>query len=163
MDKIVPDRPQGTLYLIPNTLGDADLQTILPYYNSEVIKSIGVFITENIRTARRFLKKIDKSVDIDSLEFHVLDERTRVEDTREYLHQALAGNDIGLISEAGTPCVADPGAIIVRRAHHLGIKVVPLVGPNSIILALMASGFNGQNFQFHGYIPISEKERSLKG
>jgi len=149
----------GILYLIPNTLGESELASVLPAINAEIIKNTRVFITENIRTARRFLKKVDRNINIDDLTFYVLDEHTNPEDTLDYLDGALSGTDIGLISEAGTPCIADPGAIIVRRAHKSGIKVVPLIGPNSILLALMASGFNGQSFQFHGYLPIPSSER----
>ena len=162
MGAINIDQEKGTLYLIPNTLGETELNTIIPEFNRIILKETRVFITENIRTARRFLKKADRSIDIDEITFFVLDEHTKPEDPLEYLKAALTGKNIGLISEAGTPCIADPGAVIVHRAHQLGIKVVPLVGPNSIIMALMASGFNGQQFQFHGYLPIPSGERMMK-
>jgi len=162
MVAINKDQEKGTLYLIPNTLGETDLNTIIPELNQVILKRTRVFITENIRTARRFLKKVDRNIEIDAITFLVLDKHTNTEDTMEYLNDALRGKNIGLLSEAGTPCIADPGAVIVHRAHQLGIKVVPLVGPNSIIMALMASGFNGQQFQFHGYLPIPSGERTMK-
>jgi 16S rRNA (cytidine1402-2'-O)-methyltransferase len=156
------DIPKGRLFLIPTTLGESSYDSVFPPDNKRIVGSIKVFITENIRTTRRFLKKMDAGINIESLTFHVLDQHTRAEDTGDYLNHALDGHDTGLISEAGTPCIADPGAEIVRRAHESGIRVIPLSGPNSIMLALMASVFNGQNFQFHGYLPIASRDRARK-
>jgi 16S rRNA (cytidine1402-2'-O)-methyltransferase len=143
-------------------LGDSVPEFAFPPANNKVIENTKVFITENIKTTRRFLKRINKNIDIDTLVFHILDKHTKPEETITYLDEAKRGMDTGLLSEAGTPCVADPGAIIVKHAHMSGIVVVPLIGPNSILLALMASGFNGQNFRFHGYLPIASKERIAK-
>ena len=162
MDKIKHGQDRGILFLIPTMLGDSSPDLVFPPANSEIINNIKVFITENIKTTRRFLKRINKDIDIDELVFHILDKHTRPEETASYLDEAISGLDTGLLSEAGTPCVADPGAIIVRHAHSSGIDVVPLIGPNSILLALMASGFNGQNFRFHGYLPIASRERAMK-
>ncbi|MEA3476969.1 MAG: SAM-dependent methyltransferase [Bacteroidota bacterium] len=162
MAKEIEKEKKGILYLIPNSLGDASLQSIFPDHNKAVIAGLSTFITENLKSARRFLKKVNRDIDIDALTFHILDEHTLVEETRQYLDDTLSGKDVGLLSEAGTPCIADPGSIIVRRAHLLGIRVIPLIGPNSLILALMASGFNGQQFVFHGYLPIPGRERYNK-
>ncbi len=129
---------------------------------SEIINSIKYFIVEDIRTARRFLKKIDKEINIDELIFFALNKHTDKNQISEYLKPVFEGNNIGIISEAGTPCIADPGNIIVGMAHNFNIKVVPLVGPSSIVLAMMASGLNGQNFAFNGYLPIKDNERKNK-
>lgn len=150
---------QGTLYLIPTTLGDCDLHTVLPSYNSEIIKRIHFFIVEDVRTTRRFLKKVDKNIDIDQLQFFELNKHTSPEKFSEYLIPLSAGNDIGIISEAGCPAIADPGADVVRLAQEKNYKVVPLVGPSSILLSLMGSGFNGQSFSFLGYLPVQEEDR----
>ncbi len=150
---------QGTLYLIPTTLGDCDLNTVLPSYNSEIIKKIHFFIVEDVRTTRRFLKKVDKDIDIDQLQFFELNKHTSPEKFSEYLIPLSTGNDIGIISEAGCPAIADPGADVVRLAQEKSYKVVPLVGPSSILLSLMGSGFNGQSFSFFGYLPVQEEDR----
>lgn len=150
------------LYLIPAMLGDTLPEDILP---SVVIRTLGKlthFVVEDIRTARRLLKSIDKSMDIDSLHFYILNEHTRPEELPPLLEPLKEGNDMGLLSEAGLPCVADPGSRLVHLAHLAGFKVKPLSGPSSIYLALMASGFNGQEFTFHGYLPVDSKARKQK-
>ena len=154
---------KGTLYLIPVTLGDNEtVSKVLPIYNKDAINNIKYFIVEQVRTARRFLRAINHPVPIDDITFYELNKHTDLNRIFSYLKSAEQGQNIGLISEAGTPCVADPGAIIVEQAHKKDINVVPLVGPNSLILALMASGFNGQQFVFHGYLPIETSARQKK-
>ena len=149
----------GKLYLIPNSLGSDDLNSILPQGNFSIIKSIKTFIVEDLRTARRFLSKAGHAGKIDELDFFVLNEHTNTNEISDYLETSKLGKDIGLLSDAGVPCVADPGADIVILAQNAGIQVVPLVGPSSILMGLMASGFNGQNFAFVGYLP---KEQNLR-
>ncbi|MBR5802955.1 MAG: SAM-dependent methyltransferase [Bacteroidaceae bacterium] len=150
------------LYLIPVTLGDTPLDKVLPAYNKEVILQIKHFIVEEVRTARRFLKKVESSIDIDSLTFYPLNKHTQATDIAGYLKPLMAGEPMGVISEAGCPAVADPGADVVAIAQRRGLKVVPLVGPSSILLSVMASGFNGQSFAFHGYLPIEQGERTKR-
>jgi 16S rRNA (cytidine1402-2'-O)-methyltransferase len=150
------------LYLLPVTLGDTELNTVLPAYNIEIIQGIKHFIVEDVRSARRFLKKVDREFDIDSLSFYPLNKHTSAEDISGYLEPLLAGQSMGVISEAGCPAVADPGADVVAIAQRKNLKVVPLVGPSSIILSVMGSGFNGQSFAFHGYLPIEPGERVKK-
>lgn len=147
------------LYLLPVTLGDTPLETVLPAYNKEVILDIRYFIVEDIRSARRFLKKVDKEIDIDSLHFYSLNKHTSPEEISGYLKPLEEGMSMGIISEAGCPAIADPGADVVAIAQRRNLKVIPLVGPSSIILSVMASGFNGQSFAFHGYLPIEPAER----
>lgn len=154
---------KGKLYLIPTTLGDFDtIQDTLPDYNLKVTNEINYFIVENVRTARRFLSKSKHPGPIDQLTFYELGKHTPSAQVSSYLDILNKGEDMGLISEAGTPCIADPGSVIVNMAHDKGVEVIPLVGPNSIVLALMASGFNGQNFTFHGYLPVDKSELSRK-
>ena len=143
------------------TLGDTPLDGVIPRDVQDLCKEIKIFIVENIRTTRRYLKKIDKSIDIDSLCFLELNKHTKKEEISSYLNKIKEG-DIGIISEAGCPGVADPGADIVEIAHRKNIQVVPLVGPSSILMVVMASGFNGQSFAFNGYIPIKSGERAKK-
>ncbi|MGE5426400.1 MAG: SAM-dependent methyltransferase [Methylococcaceae bacterium] len=150
------------LYMIPTTLGDTTLERVLPPDLTSLISSISVFIVENVRTARRFLKKVNPAIVIDQLTFFELNQHTDKNDISRYLEPLQQGNDIGIISEAGCPGIADPGAEVVRIAHTKDIKVVPLVGPSSILLALMASGMSGQNFAFNGYLPIKNPEKSLQ-
>jgi len=152
----------GNLYLIPTTIGDSRAEDVLPEKTLEVIRSLNSFIVEEIRSARRFLRKAGFKGDFDSTEFFLFNEHTDRRDLSALLSPMVAGIDTGLLSEAGTPCIADPGAEIVDIARQAGIRIVPLTGPSSIILALMASGFNGQNFTFNGYIPIERKERQQK-
>lgn len=145
---------EKALYLIPVTLGETEIRNVLPDYNHDVIVGIKHFIVENIRSARRFLKKVEKSIDIDQLTFYELNRHTDRKIIGEYLEPLKQGQAVGIISEAGCPAIADPGADVVAIAQSRGFKVVPLVGPSSIIMALMGSGFNGQSFAFNGYLPV---------
>ena len=147
------------LYLIPNLLGETPVEQVLPPYNREIILGIRHFIVEDVRTARRFLKLVDRSIDIDQLTFYTLNKHTNPEEVASMLKPLEEGSPMGVISEAGCPAVADPGADVVAIAQRKGLQVVPLVGPSSIILAVMGSGFNGQSFAFNGYLPIEPDER----
>ncbi len=149
----------ATLYLIPTTLGETELDKILPSGNAEIVSSIRYFIVENIRTARRFLKKVNREINIDELTFFELNQHTKPEEIFQFLQPLKAGNDMGIISEAGCPAIADPGADVVALAQAQNFNVVPLVGPSSILLSLMASGFNGQSFAFLGYLPVQQSDR----
>lgn len=151
---------QASLYLIPVTLGDTPHDRVLPQYNNEIILSIKHFIVENIRTARRFLKKVDPSIVIDDLTFYELNKHTSTEDVAGYLAPIAKGLPVGVISEAGCPAIADPGADVVAIAQRKNYPVVPLVGPSSILMSVMGSGFNGQSFAFHGYLPIDATQRT---
>ena len=155
-------RMDAALYLLPVTLGDTSLEKVLPHYKFEVIKEIRHFIVEDVRSARRFLRQVDSAFDIDGSQFFELNKHTSPADISGFLAPLLAGHPMGVISEAGCPAVADPGADVVAIAQRKGLKVVPLVGPSSIILSVMASGFNGQSFAFHGYLPIKPDERGRK-
>lgn len=148
------------VYLIPTTLGETPIDSVLPQQVKEVVLATKHFIVEDIRTARRFISKLKLGIEIDSLTFYELNEHTNLTEVQGMLKPALEGFDMGIISEAGVPGVADPGADAVAVAHQLGLKVVPLVGPSSILLSLMASGLNGQNFAFLGYLPIKPNERT---
>ncbi|MDR2064270.1 MAG: SAM-dependent methyltransferase [Prevotellaceae bacterium] len=148
----------GKIYIIPTTLGDSDID-VIPQKTIETIRSIRYFTVEDIRTARRYLSKIKMPVKIDELIFLELNEHTKQDEISELLVPVFQGNDIGIISDAGVPCVADPGATIIDYAHKKNIKIVPLTGPSSILLALMAAGMNGQNFAFAGYLPVKEQQR----
>ena len=149
---------EASLFLIPTTLGDTAISKVLPDYNKTVILSIKYFVVENIRTARRFLKKMEPCIDINALTFFTLNQHTTKESIASFLNPVEDGYSIGIISEAGCPAIADPGAELVALAQQKNISVIPLVGPSSILLALMASGFNGQNFAFHGYLPIDNEQ-----
>lgn len=153
---------ETALYLIPVTLGDTSLEKVLPSHNRKIVSGIRHFIVENVRTARRFLRQMDSGFDIDGSQFFELNKHTTPEAVAGYLKPLLEGKPMGVISEAGCPAVADPGADVVAIAQRKGLKVVPLVGPSSIILSVMASGFNGQSFAFHGYLPIKPEERAKK-
>lgn len=155
----------GKLYLFPSLLAPVSPVQVLPAHNIELISTIRYFVVEELRTARRFLKACDRNIDIDALHFDVLNEHTPAQDVAAMLAPVFDGHDIGLVSEAGCPAVADPGADLVALAQERGIEVVLMVGPSSILLALMASGFNGQSFAFLGYLPIEAKARAaaLKG
>ena len=150
------------LYLIPVLLGDAPLEEAIPPYNVEVASRLKYFIVENLRSARRFLKKCNPAIDIDALTFFELNKQTDRNRIGSYLLPMKSGESVGVISEAGCPAVADPGAEVVAIAQQEGYKVIPLVGPSSILMALMASGFNGQSFAFHGYLPIDAGARAKK-
>jgi 16S rRNA (cytidine1402-2'-O)-methyltransferase len=147
------------LFLVPNVLSEGDWQNVLPAGVLSILTNTRFFIVENIRTARRFLKQVNKEIDIDSLTFFELNKYTQPSELHGFLQPIEQGFDIAVISEAGCPGVADPGADIVQIAHKKNIKVVPVVGPSSILLALMASGLNGQNFAFLGYLPVKSGER----
>ena len=150
------------LYLFPVPLSDNPVTEVLPAHNIELIKSVKYFIVENLRSARRFLKQCDRTIDIDSLTFFTLNEHTDASELTSMLAPMEAGNDVGIISEAGCPAVADPGADIVAIAQQRGYTVVPLVGPSSILMGVMASGFNGQSFAFNGYLPIDQSARAAR-
>lgn len=149
----------GKLYLIPTTLGNSTISSVIPNDIIKIIVDIKYFIVENERTARRYLKKLLPSIVIDDLTFYILNKHTKPTELASFIDPIMNNNDVGVISEAGCPGVADPGADIVAIAHVKGYIVVPLVGPSSILLALMASGMNGQNFSFLGYIPVKGNER----
>lgn len=149
----------GKLYLIPTRLGDNPPLEVLPISVKKVIETIDDYIVENEKTARRFIKKIDSRKQQSTLKFKVLNKYTQPEEVLHFLNACKDGKPMGLLSEAGCPGIADPGADIVKLAHENNIQVVPLVGPSSIVLALMSSGMNGQSFAFNGYIPIDKSER----
>ena len=158
MEKIEP-----ALYLIPVTLGETEYQKVLPEYNKKILRGIKNFIVENRRSAIRFLKLADSSIDIDSLEFLELNEHSDLARISNYLDPLLKKKlPMGIISEAGCPAVADPGAAVVEMAQKKNLKVVPLSGPSSMIMAVMASGLNGQSFSFNGYLPVKPNERAAK-
>lgn len=149
----------SALYLIPTSLGDIAFDKILPSYNTEVISSLKYFVVEDVRTARRFLKKCNTDINIDELTFFSLNRHTQASEISTFIKPLRDGYDVGVISEAGCPAIADPGADVVALAQQNGFSVVPLVGPSSILMALMASGFNGQSFAFVGYLPIQQEDR----
>lgn len=150
---------KASLYLIPVGLGDTPLDRVIPAYNRDIVTDIKHFIVENVRTARRFLKKTDPAIDIDALTFYVLNKHTSPEELSSFIRPLKDGHSVGVISEAGCPAIADPGADVVRIAQQERYPVVPLVGPSSILLSLMASGFNGQQFAFAGYLPVDKDQR----
>ena len=150
---------RASLFLIPVALGDTSLREVLPEYNRDVVLQIKHFIVEDVRSARRFLKKMEPSVEIEQLRFYVLNQHTSPAAVSGYLEPLEKGEHVGVISEAGCPAIADPGADVVALAQRKRYPVRPLVGPSSVLLALMASGFNGQNFAFNGYLPIDAQER----
>ncbi len=153
---------ETALYLIPCTLGDTPIEQVLPTYNTEVVRQIRHFIVEEIRTARRFLRRVDREFPIDDCTFYEMGKHADEGRYTSYLQPISDGHPVGVISEAGCPAVADPGADIVCIAQRRGIRVVPLVGPNSMIMAVMASGLNGQSFAFNGYLPIDDGERAQR-
>lgn len=148
-----------TLYLIPTLLGNDEFERSIPSWNLKIIDKINLFVVENEKSARRFIKTILPNKKQADLEIHILDKNTSAEELHELTQLFRQNEAIGILSEAGLPVVADPGSKLVRLAHKSGVKVVPLVGASSIMLALMASGMNGQNFSFHGYLPIDKAER----
>jgi 16S rRNA (cytidine1402-2'-O)-methyltransferase len=150
----------GKIYLIPTTLGESNPYKVITADVKPLIQSIKHYIVENTRSARRFIKQIDQDIVIDELTFIEINKRTRHTDLVNFMEFAAKGHDIGIMSEAGCPGVADPGAEAVKVAHQKGIEVKPLVGPSSILMSLMASGMNGQNFTFNGYIPIKQPSRN---
>jgi 16S rRNA (cytidine1402-2'-O)-methyltransferase len=152
-------KPKGKLYLIPSTLGENEPLEVLPISIKRAIEDIDHYIVENEKTARRFIKKISPRKSQPSLHLVTLNKYTEMASLAGFLQPCLEGHDVGILSEAGCPGIADPGADVVNIAHEKNIRVIPLVGPSSILLALMASGFNGQNFAFNGYLPIDSGER----
>jgi len=152
----------GIIYLIPVTLGGSDYQQVIPEKVISLTKSLRHFVVEDLRSARRFLRLIDKVFPIDESVFFELNEHTRDSEIAEILDPVIKGSDIGLMSEAGLPGIADPGSRLIEGAHRRNIRVVPLSGPSSIIMALISSGMNGQNFVFHGYLPLKAGERINK-
>jgi 16S rRNA (cytidine1402-2'-O)-methyltransferase len=152
----------GNIFLIPVTLGGDDFLKVIPEKVISQTKLLRYFIVEDLRSARRFLRLIDKRFPIDETVFMELNEHTEEQDIEGYLDAALKGADVGIMSEAGLPGIADPGAKIVALAHKKNIKIIPLSGPSSIILALISSGFNGQNFTFNGYLPVKPAEKASK-
>ncbi len=152
----------GNIYLIPVTLGGDDFLKVIPEKVISLTIGLRYFIVEDIRSARRFLRLIDKGFPIDDTQFLELNEHTKESEISDYLEPALKGSDIGIMSEAGLPGIADPGARIIALAHRKKLRVIPLSGPSSIILALISSGFNGQNFTFNGYLPVKPAERIIR-
>jgi 16S rRNA (cytidine1402-2'-O)-methyltransferase len=151
----------GNIYLIPNTLGGESVSDILPADVQKIATSLRYFAVEEIKSARRLLRKMDRTFPIDDSQFFIINKHTKESELMKILMILIKGNNIGIISEAGCPGVADPGAVIVKLAHEKGIQVIPLVGPSSILLAIMASGMNGQSFAFNGYIPIDKSEKRI--
>lgn len=151
----------GKLYLIPTTLGEMNPEEVLPVTIQRTLNFISTYIVENEKTARRFIKSVHPEKKQSELEIFVLNKHTGIQDYQEFIRPLLNGQNVGLMSEAGCPGVADPGAVIVKLAHEKGIQVIPLVGPSSILLAVMASGMNGQSFAFNGYLPIDKGEKKL--
>ena len=149
----------GTFYLIPSNISESPAEHVIPPYNIEVVLGLKYFFVENIRSARRFLAKCGVPTPFEGIEFITVNKRTSKAEKQELMTILLTGNDAGFISEAGCPAIADPGPDIALLCHDQGITVKPLVGPSSILLALIASGLNGQSFTFHGYLPIKEGER----
>lgn len=158
------DKERGALYLIPTTLGESEPLEVLPLFVKKIIEDLDWFIVENEKSARRYIKRITPRKSQPDLNLLKLDKYADALEVRGYLDICEQGFSVGLISEAGVPAIADPGAEIVKMAHEKGIRVIPMVGPSSIILAMMASGLNGQNFAFNGYLPIetSERKKAIK-
>ncbi|MEE0118360.1 MAG: SAM-dependent methyltransferase [Bacteroidaceae bacterium] len=153
---------QPALYLIPVTLGDTSHDNVLPSYNVHVVGQIRHFVVEEIRTARRFLRRMDREFPIDDCTFYEMGKHADVSRFSEYLAPIAKGHPVGVISEAGCPAVADPGVDVVSLAQKRGIRVVPLVGPSSMILSVMASGLGGQSFAFNGYLPVQDADRAKR-
>ncbi|MDO4827575.1 MAG: SAM-dependent methyltransferase [Bacteroidia bacterium] len=149
----------GKLYLIPSPLSDGEITDVIPSSVLRLLPTLDCFVVEEVRTARRYLSRAGLKGHIDSLEFHLLNEHSTPADAEALAGLFADGRDVGLISEAGLPAVADPGAMLVEVCHRRGIRVVPLTGPSSLMLALMASGLNGQSFAFCGYLPAKAEQR----
>jgi 16S rRNA (cytidine1402-2'-O)-methyltransferase len=152
----------GKIFLIPVTLGDEDYRRVIPEKVLEVTRSLRLFVVEDLKSARRYLRLIDKEFPIDESTFFELNEHTNESEIGQYLEPVIKGSDLGIMSEAGLPGIADPGAKLVSLAHFKKIKIVPLSGPSSILLALISSGLNGQNFTFNGYLPVRPADRAVK-
>jgi 16S rRNA (cytidine1402-2'-O)-methyltransferase len=153
---------KGKLFLIPNVISEATEEAVIPSGVKTILKDLSYFLVEDVRTARRYLSSLKIYTSIEVLHFQVLNKDTSAQLLSELMHPILEGHDMGVLSESGCPGIADPGALAVEYAHQQNIQVVPLVGPSSILLALIASGLNGQQFAFHGYLPIDAKEASQK-
>jgi len=153
---------KGKIYLIPVTLGGDDFMSVIPQGCLDITRRLRCFAVEDIRSARRYLRLIDRNFPIDSTEFHELSEHTGDREAESLIEPALRGTDIGIMSEAGLPGIADPGSKLIMAAHSKQVQVIPLPGPSSIILALISSGLDGQNFTFNGYLPVREGERAKK-
>ncbi|MDD3691473.1 MAG: SAM-dependent methyltransferase [Bacteroidales bacterium] len=156
------EKSYGKIYLFPTLLGGDDISYCIPDYNIDIIRDIRFFIVEELRTARRFLRKVIADFPIDDCHFELLNEHTIHINTQEMLLPALQGHPMAILSEAGLPCVADPGSDLILEAHHKKITVVPLVGASSLLMALMASGLSGQHFCFHGYLPTDKHDLIIK-
>ena len=152
----------GCLYLIPNTIGNNRIEVNIPINVKYILEGLNYFIVENEKVTRKYIKLISPNKSQEEITFYKLNKSTSLIESDSYLNMCFKGESIGLISDAGCPGVADPGALIVSKAHDLKIKIKPLVGPSSILLALMASGMNGQSFAFNGYLPIDKSERKNK-
>jgi len=151
---------KGTIYLIPVTLGDSDFGNTIPDYVVEITRKLRIFAVEELRSARRYLRLIDKQFPIDDTVFFELNEHSKEEDISEFLKPVLEGKNMGIMSEAGLPGIADPGSVLVKAAHKNKIRIIPLSGPSSILLSLTASGMSGQNFRFLGYLPVKPEQRN---
>ncbi len=152
----------GKIYLIPNVISEGTQTDVIPEQVKSTILKCDFFLVENIRTARRYISSLKLGLTIEELRFEILDKKTSFEECVDLIQPILQGSNVGIISESGCPGIADPGARLVHVAHQFGITSIPIVGPSSILLSLMASGFNGQSFAFHGYLPIDKKERQLR-
>ena len=153
---------EAIVYLFPTPIADIEINQCLPAVNSQLLLECDDFVVEQVRTARRFLRKAGYNKDFDNVNFYELNEHTDLKEIDAYLQPLREGRNLGLMSEAGLPCVADPGAALVKLAQKQGFKVCPLIGPSSLLMSLMASGFNGQNFAFVGYLPIDKTQRTKK-
>lgn len=153
---------ETALYLIPVTLGDTELSRVLPDYNTSIVREIRHFVVEEIRTARRFLRKMDREFPIDDCTFYEMGKHAENSSFEQAIKTLSDGTSVGVISEAGCPAVADPGAIVVGMAQRRGLRVIPLVGPSSMIMSVMASGLNGQSFAFNGYLPMEPADRAKR-
>lgn len=152
----------GKVLLIPNVISQNTQEEAIPLMVRQAILATDIFLVEDLRTARRFISSLNLGLVIDDLDFHILDKRTDFDTCVDYVQWALEGRTLGILSESGCPGIADPGALLVHVAHQFGITCKPLVGPSSLLMALMASGMNGQSFAFHGYLPIDKKERQQR-
>ncbi|MFD2200232.1 SAM-dependent methyltransferase [Shivajiella indica] len=149
----------GKIFLIPTVLAEGTAEDVISPQVKEVIKNTHYFLVENIRTARRFISSLKLGISIEELNFEILDKKTKGQELERIMQPVFEGNDMGIMSEAGCPGIADPGSLAVAYAHEKGIQIVPVSGPSAMFLVLMGSGFNGQSFAFHGYLPIDKKER----
>lgn len=152
----------GKVYLIPSVISENTQEQVIPLHVKNAIKTCDSFLVENLRTARRYISSLRLGLTIEDLEFDILDKKTSYEECVDLIQPILQGQNVGIISESGCPGIADPGARLVHIAHQFGITCVPIVGPSSILMALMASGFNGQSFAFHGYLPIDKRDRQQR-